>query len=72
MNRMKAFIWIVISAGVVGLSLLVMLGLFWVIDIAPLILFIGMAVTYGILSARRPQPVKPPVALQERKRSDRR
>jgi len=68
MHRMKPLIWIVASAGAVGISLLAMLGLFWVIDIAPLLLFIGLAVTYGILSSRAPQSVKP--VLPERKRSD--
>jgi len=60
MTRIKPVIWSVASLGVVGLTLSLMLGLFWVVEIAPLLLFVGMAVTYGILSARSAPPPTPP------------
>jgi hypothetical protein len=37
---------------VVAVALLLMLGQFWIIYVAPLALFIGVAVVYGYLSAQ--------------------
>ena len=36
---------------VVAAVLLAVVGIFWVIDLAPLVIFLGVAVAYGILSS---------------------
>lgn len=45
-------IWAVIVAGaIVAGVLLVVMGLFWIIELAPLMVFFGIAVAYGVLSS---------------------
>lgn len=43
---------VIMGAMVVALMLLLMLGQFWVIYLAPLLIFIGVGVVYGFLSSK--------------------
>ncbi|PSR22687.1 MAG: hypothetical protein C7B45_05690 [Sulfobacillus acidophilus] len=47
---MKRLLWTVAALLGLAASLLIMLGMFWVLEIAPLLLFVGMAVAYSMLS----------------------
>ncbi len=44
------------SMGVVTVALLSMLGMFWVLDLFPILLFIGMILVYGFFSANATKP----------------
>ncbi len=50
MRNMKGILWSLATLAAIAVALLVMMGMFWVLEIAPLILFVGMAIVYGILS----------------------
>lgn len=41
------------SVAAVGVTLVSLLGVFWILEIAPLVLFVGMAVIYGLLTNRQ-------------------
>lgn len=58
MQKFKRLGWSLVMLLVVATALLMMMGMFWVLEIAPLVLFIGMAVMYGILS-RSPKAERP-------------
>ncbi len=36
-----------------AVTLLCMLGIFWILELAPLLLFVGVGVAYGVLSSKR-------------------
>lgn len=40
------------SVVAVGLTLMLLLSVFWILEIAPIVLFVGMAVFYGLLANR--------------------
>lgn len=58
MKNMKRTLWSLVAVLAIAVGLLAMLGMFWVLEIAPLILFVGMAVAYGLLSSPRTPKTK--------------
>lgn len=50
------------ALAVVGIALVSIVGIFWIIDIAPLLLFIGAGVVYGLLSNQSKRPLNPPLS----------
>ncbi|MCY0899195.1 MAG: hypothetical protein OWU33_09745 [Firmicutes bacterium] len=50
---------LVASVAAVGAALALVVGLYWTLAVAPLILFLGMAVTYAIMASRSAPPKKP-------------
>ena len=53
MRNMKRVLWSLATLGAIAAALLFMLGMFWVVEIAPLVLFVAMAIAYGLLSSSR-------------------
>lgn len=45
----------IVIASVLGIAgaLIAALGMSWIIDVAPLLMFVGVGVVYGVLSANR-------------------
>lgn len=50
MRTMKGILWSLATLAAIAVALFAMLGMFWVLEIAPLVLFVGMTIVYGILS----------------------
>ena len=62
---MKRLLWTVAALLGLAASLLIMLGMFWVLEIAPLLLFVGMAVAYSMLSrSSKVSPSSDTISLQ--------
>lgn len=49
---MKKMGKLLIGVLVVSIALLAMLGEFWIIYLAPLLIFVGVGITYGFLSSK--------------------
>lgn len=75
MRHLRSVLWLLVALGAIAIGLLAMLGMFWILEIAPLIIFVGMAIAYGLLSSstsphRAPKPSTNAV-LEDVKRSNR-
>ncbi len=46
----------------IATSLILMLGIFWIIDLAPLVFFIGTGVVYGVLSSHKKRDKAAPLS----------
>ena len=54
-HRMRALWTLFGGLLLVALFLIFMLGMFWVVDLIPLLMFIGVGVVYGVISSRKPK-----------------
>lgn len=54
-----AFLALLGSVAVVALGLILVVGVFWVLNLAPLLLFLGAAGVYVALSSRQAKPTSP-------------
>ncbi|WP_020375231.1 hypothetical protein [Sulfobacillus thermosulfidooxidans] len=50
---MRGWTKLIKGLGITALALLVMLGQFWILYLAPLLIFVGMGITYGFLSSKQ-------------------
>lgn len=55
-HRMRALWTLLGGLLLVALFLIFMLGMFWVVDLIPLLMFIGVGVVYGVISSRKSKP----------------
>ncbi|WP_053959772.1 hypothetical protein [Sulfobacillus thermosulfidooxidans] len=52
---MKRWVNIMKGVAVAALALVMMLGQFWILYLAPLLIFLGMGIAYGFLSSQGSQ-----------------
>lgn len=51
--KLRGNLWVTLGAlVVVAASLIAVVGVFWVLEIAPLLFFVGVGLVYGVLSTR--------------------
>lgn len=70
MRRLNRMLWPLLMLASIAATLIVMMGMFWMLEIIPLALFVGMAIAYGLLStSRSPQSTAPTHTGRIEKRS---
>ena len=55
MRWMRGVWGLIIAISIVTLALIAFVGLFWIMEILPLVAFVGTIIVYGVLSGR-PSP----------------
>ncbi len=53
MRDMKRVLWSLATLAALAVALVAMVSMFWLLEIAPLVLFVAMAIAYGLLSSSR-------------------